>query len=160
MNLSIGCRNRQVGKNWLAIDIIKPVWSGKFPDRFILADAHHLPFSNNYFDCVMASHVFEHFSRINEDRLAVMRIIVPNTARYCCLYAEKKWNMTRLSDMMFGMQTHKGEIHYAGYDSDSLVELFVKNLGKGCILQSLAYGRRGRFPIPDLEIRATFQRIY
>lgn len=171
MKLSVGCRNRQVGKGWIGVDIVDPPWAEKFPDRFLKVDSVFLPFTEGNFEEVLAQHVFEHFPRTQEKRLDAMRewwrvlapggllrVIVPNTARYCHQYVEGKWDAETLSNMLYGTQEHAGEIHYAGYDDKSLVKIFQKTLGKSCIVESLTFGQRGLWKIKDIEIRANFRK--
>lgn len=171
MRVSIGCRNRQVGSGWIGVDIERPEWADTYPDRFLQGDTLSLPLPDESVSELLAQHVFEHFHKMNGQRECVLkewwrvlapggilRIIVPNAARYARLYCDGDWTAERFSDMMFATQNRVGEFHYACYDAGSLERFVKKHLGKRCRTLSIAFGQRGLFRIPDLEIRATFQK--
>jgi SAM-dependent methyltransferase len=105
----------------------------------IVADARKIPFEDEYFDGVIASHVLEHFRK--EEHIYLLRewrrVIKPNGKIYICCpdfikcvkyYAENRrglrfsyWEQT-----IFGLFRGKGDIHLSGITDDYLTDLLFK----------------------------------
>ena len=173
MILQVGCGNRQPNKDSIGIDLSFPSWCKKYPTRFIRGDVKLLPFKNETFDGVIGKHIFEHFSRFNDEREYVLKewervikpkgflkIVVPNSECYARLLLNKTWNIDRFSFMMFGSQTNEGQFHYVAYNGDSLCKYIKKVLGKEWILEDLSYGGgyMGFSKFKDFEIRTVFRK--
>lgn len=174
--ISIGCRNSKPRIGCIGLDAVRPDWADEHPDRFVLANALEIPFDDEYFDEVYASHVFEHVHKWQrEDCLkewwrvlavdGILKIKVPNMAANIREYYEGRWSIERFCDMSYGLQwvdgkVHPYEYHHYGYDKESIVKYVMKVLAKEttkCELYSITTGHR-QFPIPDMELRAFFKK--
>lgn len=165
--ISIGCRTRQVRNGAVGVDLNVPEWSNEFPDRFLKANVMNIPFEDKFFGEVYASHVFEHFGKYKNQRNkalkewwrllsvgGIMKIIVPNNYAYVRECYEGRWSAKTFSDMMFGSQNAPYENHFYSYSEETLAEVIRDTLGaENYTVESISTGRRGRWPIPDLELR-------
>lgn len=86
-----------------------------------------------------------------------MKIIVPNLDSYLYQLATGRWDTQTFNDMMYGLQTNPWEVHYITYDA-TMLKAIVRKACKGSEVESVTFGHRGRWNIPDLEIRGIFRK--
>lgn len=168
--ISIGCRRIVPRVGSVGIDFVPPIWEKKHPERFCRADGRCLPYVDGFFGSVRATHVFEHIGRHNREREFALKewwrvlapggelyITVPNMIRFCRQYLSGKWSMEEFNMVTFGLQNRPGEFHFYGYDPKGLVREVLRILGKkGVQVKFIGVGHRGRYRIPDFEVRGRF----
>ena len=132
MKISLGCGNRNFGKEWIHID-------GSKYDHISSHDIINLPYEYNSIDLIYASHILEYFDReevinvLNKWKSylkigGVLRLAVPNFKNYSKLYNENKINLDQLLGPLYGKwkMTDKDIIyHKTTYDFDSLKNLLI-----------------------------------
>ena len=106
----------------------------------VVADARNIPFEDEHFEGIIASHVLEHFGKW--EHMSLMkewkRVIQPNGKMYICVpnfmkcikyYLENRrglrhsyWEQT-----IFGLNRGKADIHLSGITEQYLTELLFKS---------------------------------
>jgi predicted SAM-dependent methyltransferase len=172
-HLNIASGNRAIRKGSVCVDIAKPRWADKYPERFVQHDIRHpLPFKDEEFEEVRAEHILEHFSPTERQPIVLdwwrvvqpnghLHIYVPNTVRYIQWLISKKWNMEKFSEMMYGSQDGPGQYHQACYSLYSLHQFLREHL-KDVHHMEMSHGRRGQWGaangIYDTECRAVIYK--
>lgn len=132
--LHIGCGSRDFGKEWVQID------GAIYPHvDAVIRDLDCLPYKDEAFDLVYASHVISYFDR--EEIVKVLtewkRVLkpgghlmlsVPDFTKLANLYLNKTVSLDRLIGPIFGMmQMDENKIyHKTVYDYESLYRVLIK----------------------------------
>jgi len=97
----------------------------------LVCKVEELPFADDSVETLLASHIIEHFSyreidRVLEEWYRILRpggnilIITPNFAYIAHGYAEGWMQYTESRNRMFGGQDYSGNFHHTMFDSPSL----------------------------------------
>lgn len=126
--LEIGCGNKKVFPESIGLDA-RPL---KGVD--VIADAHNLPFEDEYFDHVYSSHVIEHFSHKNVKEVlnewvrvlkkgGLFEVKCPDLRARSLIFAIKPtWGTIR---NIYGSQDYPENFHKCGFSSNLLKELLT-----------------------------------
>jgi len=153
--LEIGCGNKKVFSESIGLDV-RPVEGVD-----VVADAHELPFDDEYFDHVYSSHVIEHFSHqdvkdVLEEWVRVLKkggifeIRCPDLRARAFIFAfmPSKGNIKNI----YGAQDYPENFHQCGFSSNLLKEL-LSEVGIGKI-KRINDGFRGIPFLPsDLHLK-------
>lgn len=131
--LHIGCGGRDLGKDWEQID------GGIYPHAKQIMDLGHLPYEDNTFELIYASHVIEYFDRDEVVKVltewkrvlkqgGILRLSVPDFGQLTQLYLNKNVSLDRLLGPIFGKMSMGEQIiyHKTIYDFESLYRLLIK----------------------------------
>jgi SAM-dependent methyltransferase len=133
MKLHLGCNRRDFGSEWIHID------GGDFP-HLHSHDITNIPFVDNTFDIIYASHVLEYFDRdevievLKEWRRVlkhggILRLAVPDMWKMMYLCVNKGYSINKFLGPIYGKMKmdEKTIYHKTGYDRNSLILLLEEN---------------------------------
>lgn len=131
IRLNVGC-GPQDFEGYINVDM------RDLPNVDIISDATHLPFENGEVDKIFASHLLEHFTRIQAEHEVLpywydllkdsgeLILLLPNIGAMAKKYSEGEIEFEQLALLISGGQEYKGNYHYAAYNPEMIRNLLNK----------------------------------
>lgn len=125
--LNLGCGDSIFPKPWENLDI-RPI---NGVDH--ISEVYPLDFEDNIFDLVYASHLLEHFKRIDTQKIVnewvrvvkpggLLRISVPSLPALIKIYEDTD-DIEQIMGPLMGGQTYDQNFHYMAFDKNNLTKI-------------------------------------
>lgn len=130
--INVGCGHIQPD-GYINVDI------RDVPGIDIISSASALPFADNLLDEIYCSHLVEHFTELELERIifphwwkklnsdGILKVIVPDAQSMMTAYLRGEMSFDDLRKVTYGAQDYEGDFHYTMFTVDSLKVLLEKS---------------------------------